>query len=60
MSRNLENYEKVSMYQLDPEDRYRVVTFSSSGAELTRGWVTATPEHAQRTIRQALLNLLTD
>ena len=35
---------------LNPDDRYRVVLFSSAASELTSGWVTATPENSQRTI----------
>ncbi len=38
--------------QLNPADRYRVVTFNTSASELTRGWVVATPENVQQTVRQ--------
>ncbi|MHC4347843.1 MAG: VIT and vWA domain-containing protein [Planctomycetota bacterium] len=39
-----------AMGELNPDDRYRIVVFSSSASELTRGWVSATPENVQRTI----------
>ncbi len=38
--------------QLDPADRFRVITFATAAAELTRGWVPATPEGVQSVIRQ--------
>jgi Ca-activated chloride channel family protein len=36
--------------QMQPADRFRVVTFSSSASLLTRGWESATPENAQGAI----------
>ncbi|MHC4415228.1 MAG: VIT and vWA domain-containing protein [Planctomycetota bacterium] len=36
--------------ELNPDDRYRLVTFNNSASELTRGWVAATPENVHRTI----------
>ncbi len=36
--------------ELRPEDRYRIVTFSSRARRFTNGWVQATPENVQRTV----------
>ncbi len=38
--------------ELNPEDRYRVVTFNNQAGELTKGWVSVTPENVQRSIQQ--------
>ena len=38
--------------KMSPEDRYRIVTFSSNASDLTRGWVQATPENVERTLRE--------
>jgi Ca-activated chloride channel family protein len=38
--------------ELDPDDRYRIVTFESRARELTRGWQTATPENVAATVRE--------
>jgi Ca-activated chloride channel family protein len=32
-----------ALSELDPQDRFRIVTFSSQADEITRGWVAATP-----------------
>jgi len=32
---------------MEPGDRFRIVTFSTRAEDLTRGWVTATPENAR-------------
>lgn len=37
--------------EMSPNDRFRVITFSDSARDLTRGWVSATPENAEKTIR---------
>jgi Ca-activated chloride channel family protein len=34
--------------ELDPKDRFRIVTFNDRARELTRGWVPATPENVKR------------
>ncbi len=36
--------------ELSPEDRFRIVTFSSDAADVNGGWLTATPENVQRTL----------
>jgi len=36
--------------ELDPKDRFRIVTFSSRAGELTRGWTPATPENVARAL----------
>ena len=41
-----------AMGELSGEDRYRLVTFNNRASELTRGWVTATPQHVEKTIRR--------
>jgi len=33
--------------ELDPADRFRIVTFSSSADEITRGWIAATPDNVR-------------
>jgi Ca-activated chloride channel family protein len=33
--------------ELDPDDRFRIVTFNDRDDELTRGWVPATPENVR-------------
>lgn len=38
----------TALGELDPQDRFRVVTFDDRARELTRGWVTATPENVKR------------
>ncbi|MCP3960630.1 MAG: VWA domain-containing protein [bacterium] len=35
---------------MQPQDRFRIVTFNNSARRLTRGWMPATPENAQRAI----------
>lgn len=37
--------------ELRPQDRFRVVTFNSTGRELTLGWEAATPENVERATR---------
>ncbi len=34
-----------TLSELTPEDRFRIVTFNHTAKELTRNWVTATPDH---------------
>lgn len=36
--------------QLSPDDRFRIITFSSHANELTRGWTAATPENVSHAI----------
>ncbi|MHC4448312.1 MAG: VIT and vWA domain-containing protein, partial [Planctomycetota bacterium] len=38
--------------ELNPEDRYRIVTFNNHAGELTGRWVSATPENVQRSIQK--------
>ncbi|MDF1824849.1 MAG: VIT and VWA domain-containing protein [Verrucomicrobiales bacterium] len=38
--------------KMSPKDRYRVITFSNHATDLTRGWITATPENVEDTIQQ--------
>ncbi len=38
--------------KMSPEDRYRIVTFSSGASDLTRGWKSATPENVEHTLEQ--------
>ena len=38
--------------QMNPEDRYRIVTFSNHASDLTSGWVQATPKNVERTLTQ--------
>lgn len=38
--------------RLQPQDRFRIVTFWTSAQEETRGWVNATPENVSRAIRR--------
>lgn len=38
----------TALGKLDPQDRFRIVTFDDRARELTRGWVTATPENVKR------------
>ncbi|MCP3906204.1 MAG: VWA domain-containing protein [Planctomycetes bacterium] len=35
---------------LNPEDRFRVIAFSTRAKDVTRGWVTATKENVQRVV----------
>jgi Ca-activated chloride channel family protein len=35
-----------------PEDRFRVISFDSRAAEVTSGWVTATPENIRRALQR--------
>jgi Ca-activated chloride channel homolog len=35
-----------------PQDRFRVIAFNNSAHEITKGWVTATPEHIQRELEK--------
>lgn len=37
--------------ELDPDDRFRIVLFSNSARSLTRGWVPATQDNVDETIR---------
>lgn len=37
---------------MSPQDRFRIVTFSSNAVELTRGWQDATPEKVASTLEQ--------
>lgn len=41
-----------TLQDMNPEDRFRVVTFSSHAKELTNGWVPATEPNVERMIRQ--------
>lgn len=36
---------------LQAEDRFRIITFNSTVADLTRGWLSATPENLTKTVR---------
>ncbi len=36
-----------SIQQFNPEDRFRIVTFSNDATEMTGGWVVASPENVQ-------------
>ena len=38
--------------ELDPDDRFRIVTFNDRADELTRGWVPATPEKVSHWTKQ--------
>ena len=38
--------------KMSPEDRFRIVTFASRATDLTRGWVQATPENVERTLKE--------
>jgi Ca-activated chloride channel family protein len=38
--------------ELDPNDRYRIVTFQSSASELTRGWTAVTEDNVRHSIRE--------
>lgn len=38
--------------ELNAEDRYRIITFNNQADELTRGWVSATPQNVQRSIQK--------
>jgi Ca-activated chloride channel family protein len=38
--------------ELDPDDRFRIVTFNDRDDELTRGWVAATPEEVSHWAKQ--------
>ena len=38
--------------KMSPEDRFRIVTFSSQASDLTGGWLNATPENVTHTLRQ--------
>jgi Ca-activated chloride channel family protein len=38
----------TALGELDPADRFRIVTFDDRARALTRGWVTATPENVKR------------
>ncbi|MDF1851966.1 MAG: VIT and VWA domain-containing protein [Verrucomicrobiales bacterium] len=37
---------------MSPKDRFRVVTFSDSARDFTGGWVTATPENVEKTVKK--------
>ncbi len=43
---------KDTLGQMRPADRYRVVTFNSSAAELTPRWTPATPENVAETLKK--------
>jgi Ca-activated chloride channel family protein len=45
--------------KMSPEDRYRIVTFSSMASDFTKGWKQATPENVERTL-QRVCNLSTN
>ncbi|MDF2374779.1 MAG: VIT and VWA domain-containing protein [Verrucomicrobiales bacterium] len=36
--------------EMSPQDRFRVITFSDRANDLTRGWITATPENVEKTL----------
>jgi len=38
--------------ELRPEDRFRIVTFNNRARRFTKGWVSATPENVERTVRE--------
>lgn len=38
--------------QMNPQDRYRIITFNQMASDLTRGYVQATPAHVQSTLSQ--------
>jgi len=38
----------TALGELDPTDRFRIVTFDDRARELTRGWVAASPENVKR------------
>lgn len=38
--------------QMNPEDRYRIVIFSNQASDFTRGWIQATPENVERTLKR--------
>jgi Ca-activated chloride channel family protein len=38
--------------ELDPDDRFRIVTFNDRDDELTRGWVAATPDNVSHWTKQ--------
>jgi Ca-activated chloride channel family protein len=38
--------------EMKPEDRYRLIAFSTNASELTRGWVNATPANVEKASRQ--------
>lgn len=44
--------------KMSPQDRYRIVTFSTRASDLTKGWKTATPENVEKTLKQ-IANLQT-
>ncbi len=37
---------------MSPEDRYRIVTFSTNASDLSGGWKSATPENVEKTLKQ--------
>jgi len=38
--------------KMSPNDRYRIVTFSTNASDLTGGWKSATPQNVERTLKQ--------
>ncbi|MGH0034614.1 MAG: MprA protease, GlyGly-CTERM protein-sorting domain-containing form [Myxococcota bacterium] len=49
--RTLAHGVSKALGELDPDDRYRIITFESRARELSRGWQAATPDNVAATLQ---------